>query len=436
MKIEKAVWTTQGQNISLAVPITKLNVRRRTVSGFATLDNVDEHGDIVTAEASREAFALFRGNIREQHTSEAVGKLVDVQERDYVAPDGNVYKGIYVTAYISEGAPSTWKKVTEGVLTGFSIGGSMLQSEVRKHNGRMVKVITKYRLHELSLVDNPANQLANIESFTKVIGFTETSEGIQASGIAANVRSEHVFYCPEDRIVLTEAAEAKDCEVCDTSMQKIGWFEYTDEASRENAVKESVKKFLDGGEGGVEMSQEKPEETVEPEVVETPQEVVEEPQEQEETEKVETVDEVVEIDVQKMLEETKELAEKLTKTVERLGDNHGEVSKTVEAIRGEVETLTKSVDEKFNEFAERFAALEEEGKRITEKVNGLSEGYEAMQKDMSGVRENVEAVQKEVASVQSATAVRKSSDLGGSDSVVRKSSEGLWGGLIYDVEES
>jgi hypothetical protein len=59
-------------------PLAKVDVERRTVSGFATLDNVDKQADIVTTEASLKAFSKFRGNIREMHQPTAVGKMVSV----------------------------------------------------------------------------------------------------------------------------------------------------------------------------------------------------------------------------------------------------------------------------------------------------------------------------------------------------------------------
>ena len=76
MKIEKSNWSSDGVNLHLSVPFTKVNREKRTVSGFATLDNLDQTGDLVTSEASLKAFENFRGNIREMHGPNAVGKMV------------------------------------------------------------------------------------------------------------------------------------------------------------------------------------------------------------------------------------------------------------------------------------------------------------------------------------------------------------------------
>ena len=71
----------------LSFPIAKVNREKRTVSGFASLDNVDRHGDIVTADASKKAFERFRGNIREMHQPTAVGKMVNFKEDKYFDPE-------------------------------------------------------------------------------------------------------------------------------------------------------------------------------------------------------------------------------------------------------------------------------------------------------------------------------------------------------------
>ncbi len=71
MLTNKAHWETKGNNVRLSMPIGKVDVERRMVSGFATLDNVDRQGDIVTTESSIEAFKNFRGNLREMHQRNA-----------------------------------------------------------------------------------------------------------------------------------------------------------------------------------------------------------------------------------------------------------------------------------------------------------------------------------------------------------------------------
>ena len=111
MNIEKSLWSSHGDNITLSVPFTKVNREKRTVSGFATLDNVDQTGDVVTSEASMKAFENFRGNLREMHKPVAVGKIVSFKPETYYDPASKeFYNGVYVDAYISKGAQDTWEK--------------------------------------------------------------------------------------------------------------------------------------------------------------------------------------------------------------------------------------------------------------------------------------------------------------------------------------
>ena len=126
MIISKAHWDTNGDNVRLSMPLTKIDKDRRIVSGFASLDNIDKQDDIVTSEASMDAFARFRGNIREMHQPSAVGKMVSFKEDMYFDTESKkFYKGVFVSAYISKGANDAWEKVLDGTYTGFSIGGRM-----------------------------------------------------------------------------------------------------------------------------------------------------------------------------------------------------------------------------------------------------------------------------------------------------------------------
>ena len=144
MNIEKSHWVSHGDTVNLSVPFTKVNRERRTVSGFATLDNVDQTGDVVTSDASLKAFENFRGNIREMHMPVAVGKLISFRpETYYDKTTQKFYNGVYVETYISKGAQDTWEKVLDGTLSGFSIGGKITESdnEVNKADGTSVRFI-------------------------------------------------------------------------------------------------------------------------------------------------------------------------------------------------------------------------------------------------------------------------------------------------------
>ena len=179
MNISKAHWVTDGDNVRFSMPIGKVDQERRIVSGFATLDNVDKQGDIVTTEASIDAFKKFRGNLREMHQPSAVGKVVSFKEDRYFDPkDKKFYSGVYVSAYVSKGAQDTWEKVLDGTLTGFSIGGNITKSDdmYDEKIDKSVRIIKEYDLHELSLVDNPANQFAMTHVADRVVVAMDNDE--------------------------------------------------------------------------------------------------------------------------------------------------------------------------------------------------------------------------------------------------------------------
>jgi phage head maturation protease len=143
-------------DFTMYIPISKVDEETRTVGGWATTEEIDKQNEVVDYSGSKEAFSNWQGNIREMHEPKAVGKAVEILPSDEE-------KRVWVKAYISKGADDTWQKVREGILTGFSIGGQTVHKTAQiikdtvSGSSKTVTRITKYRLNELSLVDNPAN---------------------------------------------------------------------------------------------------------------------------------------------------------------------------------------------------------------------------------------------------------------------------------------
>lgn len=168
--------------LHVTIPITKVDEEQRMVYGYATVEELDSHGEIITYEASKKAFSNWIGNIREMHQDIAVGKALDIEFDDDA-------KGVWIGAKISESTDgeNAWTKVKEGVLAGFSIGGRVNDAKMQQMmidgKKKMVNVITDYDLGETSLVDNPAvasatfqivkskdGKLVHEESFEKTYG--------------------------------------------------------------------------------------------------------------------------------------------------------------------------------------------------------------------------------------------------------------------------
>ena len=431
MNIEKSLWSSHGDNITLSVPFTKVNREKRTVSGFATLDNVDQTGDVVTSEASIKAFENFRGNLREMHQPVAVGKIVSFKPETYYDPASKeFYNGVYVDAYISKGAQDTWEKVLDGTLAGFSIGGKIIESdnEVNKATGKTVRFIKDYSLMELSIVDSPANELCNILSISKMNG------QLVFKGMAADIVTENIFYCNESDSVFISTESSYDSPVTGKPATLIGWVESNDvnkakeidkildlhKKSRLSTPETQIAKQADI-EGGKEVSDNTenvvaedavaPEATVEdtaavapaeeaPAVEEAPADAVADAS-AETLEKAADVSEVMvdEPDFAKMLGDLKGFfSETLNKASEA---NAAQVS----LIKDTVETFSKSVDGRISELAEQHTALS---------------------KAVEDIKNTIDGVEKRVDAVESETAIKKSSDLGGSQEVTIKKSK--WNG--------
>jgi len=245
MNTNKAFWTTDGDKVRLSMPFGKVDQERRIVSGFASLDNIDKQDDIVTTEASMDAFSRFRGNIREMHQPSAVGKMLNFKEEKYFDPETKkFYKGVYVSTYISKGAQDAWEKVLDGTYTGFSIGGRMNKWDdaYNEELDKTIRVIKQYDLVELSLVDSPANQFASIVSVEKVDGI----DVIKGDGMDTII--ENVFYDKDNGIVLTSEEEKQLSPISGEEMKNIGFVEKSDKD------KVDMIKFLVDSAKGIDSS--------------------------------------------------------------------------------------------------------------------------------------------------------------------------------------
>lgn len=329
--MEKVNLTTSGTEVKFRLPITKVDEQTRTVSGYATLDNLDKTDDVVTASASERAFSRWRGNIREMHAPLAVGKAVSFRSAPYVDDSGAEYNGIYVDAYISTGAEPTWQKVLDGTLSGFSIGGGVLKYETKVDvdSGKNIRVITDYELTELSLVDSPANELANIVSIHKSDG------AATVTGMANELELLNVY--TDGTEVWVSAGESLD-----KSFEYIGWVEDNDDKISQ------IRTLLKSKElGGSNMPE-----------VEKAENVTE----------VETVEEDTKPDFEGLFksfsEDIRGLVQSSIDSTEELKAGVDEVNKSVATATQKIEELeTKSTEltERFDDVTKRIKEVEESG---------------------------------------------------------------------------
>jgi hypothetical protein len=441
MLINKAYWETTGDSVRLSMPIGKVDVERRMVSGFATLDNIDKQGDIVTTESSVEAFKNFRGNLREMHQPSAVGKIVSFKEDRYFDPSvKKFYSGVYVSAYVSKGAQDAWEKVLDGTYKGFSIGGNIKNWDdaYNEELSKTIRVIKEYDLFELSLVDNPANQFANIVSIEKVDGKNVVG------GYLSKAEIENVFWDSETGIVMVSESENETSPTSGKAMQNIGFIEKGDKNNTE-----TLKFLVDSAKGistikitkevspmteatdavvktAVEEVQVAPEAQPAEVVAEAPAEVVAEVTEAPAV--VEEAPAVEELAIAKSEDGSADSSE--VKTEE------GEVAAVETAVTKSDETIVEAVAEIKNSLTNAFGDLATTVKSLHEQVVALSKSLDNVSGEVKSVSAEVNNVKgsfnefgKRVDLVEQDTAFRKSGDLGEivqfEPSKVQKS---LWGG--------
>jgi hypothetical protein len=435
MIISKAHWNSEGDNLRLSMPFSKVDKERRIVSGFASLDNLDKQMDIVTSEASMSAFAKFRGNIREMHQPLAVGKMVNFKEDKYFDPESKkFYKGVFVSAYVSKGAQDTWEKVLDGTLTGFSIGGRMNKWDdgYDEKSDTQIRIIKDYDLVELSLVDSPANQFANIVSVEKIDGVDVIK--------ADETLLENVFYDKENGIVLSSENESEISPVSGEQMENIGFVEKTDKE------KTNMIKFLVDSAKGINTS--KINKEVQPmtenteivaEVIETEASV-----EVEKSEVAPEVDAVIEAPTEEVVKADEVVAtEEVAKSEETpavdVVEEVTQVSKSDETIVESVEEIKNTLESAFSDLVLTVKSLQAEVEMLKSTkvdVDTAKTSFEAVAKDIAAATNTFNEFGKRVELVEQDTAFRKSGDLGeivqNQPETVEKS---LWGGSFLKTAD-
>jgi hypothetical protein len=408
------------------MPIGKVDVERRIVSGFATLDNLDKQKDIVSKDASVRAFQNFRGNLREMHQPSAVGKVISFKEDRYFDPNTKkFYEGIFVSSYVSKGAQDAWEKVLDGTYTGFSIGGNIKDYDdvFNEDMNKTVRIIKDYELYELSLVDSPANQFASIISVEKVDG-----ESV-FSGSSADIEIENVFWDPEAGIVLLSGNESEKSPSSGKEMKNIGFVEKSDS---ENV--EMIKFLVDSAKGisAIKMTKE-----VSPMTENTDAVVTEDVVTDAEINKSEAAPEAIvgsETEVVEKAEkpmpmmdeeETPAMADAevpADEDAEEKDKAKANVSKSEEVVAEAVAEIQKSLTSAFSDLATVITA-------INEQIAGLTKSIDSVTSNVTAVKDEFNEFGKRVDALDADTAFRKSGDLG---EIVQlepvQAQKSLWGG--------
>jgi hypothetical protein len=177
---------------NLFAQIRKVDEANRLVFGRAAQEVADKSGEIMDYASSKPHFAKWSediskdtdgkslGNVRAMHGKVAAGKLTQIDFND-------TDMAVDVCAKIVD--DQEWKKVMEGVYTGFSIGGAYVgDKKVEKINGQDVARYTA-KPSEISLVDRPCIPSAKFFEVQKADGtlakveFQEAAVEDEAAGV-------------------------------------------------------------------------------------------------------------------------------------------------------------------------------------------------------------------------------------------------------------
>lgn len=425
-------WQRKGSHLDLGISFKEIQQEGRIVVGFATLDNVDLTNDIVPLEASIKAFENFRGNIRLQHDkTKPVGRMKGFEVADYYDDETDqTYKGIKVAVQISKGAEDVWQMVQDGTLSAFSIGAAVKKAS-KVFDAKLqkeIQIIEDYVLFELSLVDSPANQLANVVSFYKSL-----DDNIE---VEKSFEGNHFMYCAIDRMAMRSSNPQASCPKCGDQMANLGHISHnTDMQTQLNKVLD-VENIKKGGHPEVAVEKENKEvpEVDEIEVAESAE--IAEAEVEPEASTDEVVVEAAEVEEGAVAEVDTEI-EDITETVE------AEAALTEESIREMLEGFRSALIEEFavasrkgfDEVLARFEDVQKGFAELTKTFSEVKEVQESVTKRLDSAESNITKANERLDVVDDASAMKKSleSESVNASEVVEKSNDPFDGFFSKDL---
>ena len=350
--------------------------KKWVVEGYASMPGIDRNEPAIVI--SREAMKNSEDDLKQNSTvflehqrSERVGVVLDSKVDR---------KGLWVKILISKTAKDVWKQIQEGVLNALSIGAKILESitKIDRGLGKLVEIVTKMEIFEVSLVGLPANP------DTKIISWRE--EALQPI-------CDYVFKSLQDFETKNEGGEKKMTQ---------------EEIKGETKEEEKISKQLEGGpEEKKEELAVKPEEKVVEKVEEKVKEKVEEKvAEKAEEKKEEVVEKSTEIEEMKKPKEEyeygegekkKELEKAKESAVGKVKEAISILEKVVEAIEGYYKEPKKSAEEELEERKKKYpkpGGEEEEEKK--KKPEEYDEYYKEQKKALDEIKKSIEELSKKV----------------------------------------
>ena len=169
------------------------------VHGIASTEDEDDQGEIVRAAAMRAAIPDYMkfGAVREMHGMSAAGRALECN-----CGDDDITR---IVAHVVD--PIAVSKVKHHVYNGFSIGGRVVERE--SGNPR---AISRLALHEISLVDRPANPQATIDLWKS--GESQMPDGLgtmESAFAEALAKTQQYWRCDNPAHAHFKKEEAANC---------------------------------------------------------------------------------------------------------------------------------------------------------------------------------------------------------------------------------
>jgi hypothetical protein len=184
------------------------------IAGYASVEVIDSQGELIPLPVLKDAWEKFKANKyfatgSLMHTNIPVIRILD----EYKDSKGQVWKsgvddtGLFIVAEVRndiEKGKQTIELIKIGQLTGFSIAGEALASST-VCEGKCYTRIDKMELHEIAVVDRPANQpsvftivksegLRKLEELTSLLPNLIISPGVvKIAGSIAELGKGHDF---------------------------------------------------------------------------------------------------------------------------------------------------------------------------------------------------------------------------------------------------
>lgn len=164
--------TVWKSSFTFDIPLEIKNDKNRIIAGYASVEIVDSQGELIPIDVLKHAWDRFIGNYDFAHGQLMHTNIPMIQVlKEYVDEDGRVWKsgvdevGLFIVAKVRDDikkSDQTWHLIKLNKLNSFSIGGEALGRSLMCEDTCFHR-IDELELHEISIVDNPANKAARFQ---------------------------------------------------------------------------------------------------------------------------------------------------------------------------------------------------------------------------------------------------------------------------------